>query len=248
MLANLDVADAIAETGRDLNARGLLASYEGNISVRLEGGRLMTTPSGVHKGRMQSRAMVVVDHDGNALGPGRPSSEIKMHLAIYEERSDVGAVVHAHPPTATGFAVAGRELPRAALAETLGLFGCVPIAPYATPSTQALAESVREPARQFDAILLANHGAVTLGANLEEAAERMAQLEHFAQIALVAHQLGGARSFDVQQVEEISRLRVAAGANPVPSACYPGASEQGTITLSHEELVSLIADAIRRIR
>jgi L-fuculose-phosphate aldolase len=248
MPTDLDVAAAIAAAGRDLNSRGLLASYEGNISVRLADGNLLTTPSGVHKGRLAPAAMIVVDRYGAAVGPGAPSSEIKMHVAIYEERADVGAVVHAHPPTATGYAMAGKSLPSAALAEALALFGCVPVAPYATPSTAALADSVREPVRTFDAILLANHGAVTVGADLEEAAERMAQLEHFAQIALVAHLVGGARSFNATEIEEISRLRVAAGADPVPPACYPAEGETGTITLTREELVGLLADAVRSIR
>ena len=248
MATNLDVAEAIAAAGRDLDQRGLLASYEGNISVRLDGGHLLTTPTGVHKGRLTPDEMVTVDSSGAAVGGGRPSSEIKLHLAIYEERADVGAVVHAHPPTATGYAVAGKQLPRAALAETVAMFGCVPVAPYGTPSTAALADSVREPIRTFDVVLLANHGAVTAGVDLKQAAERMAQLEHFAQIALVAHQLGGAKSFSSAQVDEISRLREAAGAGPVPSACYPAADESGNITLTHEELVGLIADAVRRIR
>lgn len=248
MSINPDVAGAIAATGRDLNQRGLLASYEGNISVRLDAERVLTTPSGVHKGRLTPGEMVMVDRSGAAIGPGRPSSEIKLHLAIYEERDDVGAIVHAHPPTATGYAVAGKELPRAALAETVAMFGCVPVAPYGTPSTAALADSVREPIRTFDVILLANHGAVTVGADLEQAAERMAQLEHFAQIALVAHLLGGAQSFSTAQVDELSRLREASGAGPVPPACYPAADESGNITLTHEELIGLIADAVRRIR
>ncbi len=243
-----DAAGAIATTGRDLNNRGLLASYEGNISVRLDAERILATPTGVHKGRMQPEEMVVVDTTGSVIGSGAASSEIKLHLAIYEERADVGAIVHAHPPTATGYAVAGKELPRAALAETVALFGCVPVAPYGAPSTTALADSVREPVRTFDALLLANHGAVTVGGDLEQAAERMAQLEHFAQIALVAHVLGGAKSFSSGQVDEISRLREASGERPVPAACYPAASESGNITLTREELVGLIADAVRRIR
>ncbi len=248
MSINTEVAAAIVATGRDLDARGLLASCEGNISVRLDSARLMTTPSGVHKGRMVPDAMVVVDRDGAPMGSGQPSSEIKLHLAIYEERPDVHAVVHAHPITATGYAMAGKSLPLAALAESLALFGCIPVAPYATPSTPALADSVREPVRTFDAILLANHGAVTVGADLEQAAERMAQLEHFAEIALVAHQLGGARTFETEQIDELSKLREAAGCGPVPPACYPPDTESGTITLTQQELVDLLADAVRSIR
>jgi L-fuculose-phosphate aldolase len=243
-----DIAASIAAAGSDLCARGILASYEGNLSVRTDENLIVTTPSGAHKGRLTADDMVVVDSQGAPTGEGMPSSEIKLHVAIYEERPDVGAIVHAHPPVATGYAVAGRELPRAALAETLALLGCVPIAPYGTPSTWALADSVREPVRQFDVVLLANHGAVALGNDLEQATERMVQLEHFAHIALVAHLVGGPRSFTRAQVDEISALRQAAGDGPVPPVCYPSDDESGTITLTREELVEIIADAIRRFR
>jgi L-fuculose-phosphate aldolase len=242
-----EIATQIAAAGKDLDARGMLASFEGNLSVRLGDGNVLTTPTGAHKGRLDAADMVVVDSSGAAVGQGAASSEIKLHLAIYEERNDVGAIVHAHPPTATGYAVAGVPLPSGALAESTALFGCVPVAPYGTPSTAALADSVREPVRTFDAILLANHGAVTVGADLTEAKERMVQLEHFAQIALVAHLLGGARALEPEQIAELSQLREAAGEGPIPAVCYPAADSTGKITLTREELVRLIADAVRTI-
>jgi len=252
MAAVMSTADAaaaeIAATGRRLYERGILASFEGNVSIRLPGGGLVTTPSGAHKGRLDAAAMVRLDATGAATAGVSPSSELPMHLAIYQERDDVRAIVHAHPPIATGYAVAGRELPRAALAEIVTMLGCVPIADYGAPSTRALADSVREPVQTFDVLLLANHGAVTVGNSLEEAAERMVQLEHFAHIALVAHLLGGARTFTPQQVQEISRLREQAGAPPVPAVCYPSTDESGTITFTREELVDVIADAVRRFR
>ncbi|NKB87985.1 MAG: class II aldolase/adducin family protein [Acidobacteria bacterium] len=240
-------AAQIAEAGRDLDARGLLASFEGNLSVRLDDSLILTTPTGAHKGRLAPEEMVVVDASGTTVGQGKASSEVKLHLAIYEERADVGAIVHAHPPTATGYAVAGVPLPHGALAESTALFGCVPVAPYGTPSTAALADSVREPVRTFDAILLANHGAVTVGQDLNEAKERMVQLEHFAHIALVAHLLGGAQALEPDQIAEISQMRESAGGGPIPPVCYPAPEQAGTITLSHDELVRLIADAVRTI-
>lgn len=247
MSARSEIAERLVAAGRRLSERGILWSVEGNLSARLPDGGFLTTPSGAHKGHLTPAELVEVAPDGTARG-GAPSSELPMHLAVYEERPDVRAVVHAHPPTATGFAVAGVELPRAALAESLQLFGCVPVAPYGTPSTAELADSVRGPVREFDALLLANHGAVTVGADPEQATERMMQLEHLARIALVAHQLGGARPLQPEQIAAISRLRTEAGASPVPAVCYPSEGESGTITLTRGQLVELIADALRNVR
>ncbi len=247
MSSQTDVAAAIVAAGRRLYERRILASYEGNISVRIGADRLLTTATGAHKGRLGDTDLVLVDLTGASLSDGEPSSELKLHLAIYGERPEVQAVVHAHPPIATGYAVAGKQ-PPAALAEVVTFLGCVPVAPYGTPSTPGLADSVRAPIREFDVVLLANHGAVAVGTSLEQAEERMVQLEHFAQIALVAHLLGGPRHFSRAQIDELSALREAAGGSPVPPICYPSTDESGTITLSHDELVGLIADALRAIR
>lgn len=247
MSSRADVAAAIVAAGRRLYERRILASFEGNLSARVGSDRILTTATGTHKGRLREADLVLVDLSGTPLSDGKPSSELKLHLAIYEERPGTGAVVHAHPPIATGYAVAGQQ-PPAALAEVVAFLGCVPVAPYGTPSTTALADSVRPPIRDFDVVLLANHGAVAIGTSLQEAEERMVQLEHFAQIALVAHLLGGPRHFSREQINELSELRQAAGGLPVPAICYPSTDESGTITLSHEELVGLIADALRTIR
>jgi L-fuculose-phosphate aldolase len=171
-----------------------------------------------------------------------------MHVAIYRERDDVRAIVHAHPPVATGYAVAGRQLPPAVLAEIVVGFGCVPIAPYGTPSTEELAEAVAGPIRNYDALLMANHGALTVGDSLQQAEERMYQLEHFAQVSLVSHLLGGPQEFSVEEVDRLSKLRQSGGGGPVPPACYPVGASSETITLTKEELVGLIADAIRALR
>lgn len=248
MTSRAQAIRSLVAAGRRLHEQRILLSTEGNLSVRLEGGNLLTTPSGVHKGFLEPGDIVEVAADGTPLGDGRPSSELPMHLAIYAERTDVRAVVHAHPPVATGFAVAGVDLPAAALAEGLAVFGCVPVAPYGTPSTAELAAAVQQPARGFDAMLLANHGAVTVGADLDQAVERMAQLEHLAQIALVSHLLGGPRNLTREQIDALSRLRQAQGATPVPDVCYPSEGQSGTITLTREELAELIAEAIRTIR
>lgn len=248
MSLEAEAGAALIAAGKRLYERRVLASYEGNLSVLLDDDRVLTTPSGVHKGRLSRSDLVITDRSGAALGEGRPSSELKMHLAMYDERPDLRAIVHAHPTAATGYAVAGRQLPTAALAETVALLGCVPVAPYGTPSTKELADAVREPCRQFDVLLLANHGAVAAGRDLEEAEERMYQLEHFAQIALISHMLGGPRNFTREEMDKLSQLRETAGDTPVPTVCYPWNGESGTITLTREELVDLIVDAMRTIR
>src|SRR3970040_121122 len=152
----------IVEAGRRLYARGFVASNDGNISARLDETRLITTPKSVSKGFMTPDMMVIVDYDGKKLSGNRdPSSELPMHIEIYRNRPDVNAVVHAHPPTATGFAVAGIPLTRAVLAEVVTTLGSIPIAEYGTPSTAELPAAVRKYIKAHDGLLLANHGAVT---------------------------------------------------------------------------------------
>ena len=239
---------AIVATGRRLYERRILASIEGNMSVRMAGDRILATPSGVNKGFMAEADLVVTDLDGNPEGGGQPSSEMLMHLAIYRERDDLNAVVHAHPRVATGYAVAGRQLPAAVLAEIVTTLGCIPIAPYGTPSTLELADAVRGPIRTYDALLLANHGALTAGTSLEQAEERMYQLEHFAEVSLVSELLGGPQTFSAEEVERLSALRQQAVGRPLPPACYPVDTDSQTITLTKEELVGLVADAVRALR
>src|SRR5687767_9726365 len=157
----------IVEAGRRLYARGFVASNDGNISYRLDDTRLITTPKSVSKGFMTPDMMVVVDYSGRKVAGDRdPSSELPMHLEIYRNRPDVNAVVHAHPPLATGFAVAGIPLTRAVLAEVITTLGSIPIAEYGTPSTPELPASVEPFVRTHDALLLANHGALALGTDL----------------------------------------------------------------------------------
>ena len=210
----------IVEIGRRLWQRGFVASNDGNISVRLGSDRLLMTPASVSKGFMTPEMMVVTDLEGNLLeaAPGRkPSSEALMHLVVYRERPDVNAVVHAHPPIATGFAVAGIALDRAVLAEVVTTLGGIPIADYATPSTQELADTVAPLIRLHDGILLANHGAVALGKDLYQAYYKMETIEHFAQISLVARQLGREHLLSREEVERLQGLRGRYGiSSPAP--------------------------------
>ena len=157
----------IVECGRRLWHRGFVASNDGNISVRLDEHRLITTPTAVSKGFMTPDMMVITDLEGRKLaGERNASSELKMHLEVYRHRPDVRAVVHAHPPTATGFAVAGIPLDRAVLAEVITTLGSIPIADYATPSTEELPAAVRKYIKAHDGLLLANHGALAIGADV----------------------------------------------------------------------------------
>lgn len=218
----------IVEVGRRLYARGYTASNDGNISVRLDDRRLLMTPTGVCKGFMDVRMMCITDLDGKKLeGERNPSSEIQMHLEVYRQRPEIQAVVHAHPPVATAFAVAGIPLDRAVLAEVVTTLGSIPIAEYATPSTKELPEAVRKYVKAHDGMLLANHGALTLGADLFSAYYKMETIEHFANISFVARMLGGERLLSRDEVLRLQGLRGRYGiASPAPICADPVAGAE----------------------
>jgi L-fuculose-phosphate aldolase len=214
----------IVEVGRRMYARGYTASNDGNISVRLGSDRLLMTPKSVCKGFMTPDMMCITDLDGRKLqGDRDPSSEMLMHLEVYRQRPDVQAVVHAHPPTATGFAVAGIPLDRAVLAEVLTTLGSIPIAAYATPSTKELPAAVRQYIKAHDAMLLANHGALTVGGDLYGAYYKMETIEHFAHISLVARILGRENLLSREEVMRLQGLRGTYGIKaPAPICAEPG--------------------------
>lgn len=214
----------ICEIGRRLWTRGFVASNDGNISVRVGPDRLLMTPASVSKGFMTPDMMVITDLDGTLVSgaPGRkPSSEILMHLVAYQERPDVGAVVHAHPPLSTGFAVAGIPLDRAVLAEVVTTLGSIPIADYGTPSTTELADTVRPHVKAHDGLLLANHGALALGKDLFGAYYKMETIEHFARISLVARQLGRENLLSREEVVRLQDLRGRYGISAPAPICPP---------------------------
>jgi L-fuculose-phosphate aldolase len=203
-LTRLAIARELCRAGRRLAARGLIAGTEGNLAARCGADRVLITPAGRDKGELEPDELVEVDLSGRVVrGSGRPSTELGLHLVILVQRPDVGAVVHAHPPVATGFAVAGRSLEEGALAELAAEFGAVPLVPFGAPGTAELGERVRPFVREHDALLLANHGAVTVGPSVEAACHRMESLEQGARIVLVARLLGGARPLPP---EAIARL------------------------------------------
>ncbi len=201
-------ARLIVEIGRLLYEKSLVVSTEGNLSVRLEENKFLLTPAGRCKGRLRPDEMVTVDGAGRPLaGRDRPSTEAAAHLAIYRARPDVAAIVHAHPPTATGFAVAGVPLAGCVLPEVIVTMGEVPLAPYAAPGGEALAETAAQAARGHDAFLLKNHGAVALGADLWQAFHRMELIESFARTLLTARTLGRVEPLAAEEVARLLGMR-----------------------------------------
>jgi L-fuculose-phosphate aldolase len=213
----------IVEIGRRMYARGYTASNDGNISVRIAPDRLLMTPKSVCKGFMTPDMMCVTDLSGRKISGDRdPSSEALMHLEVYRQRPDINAVVHAHPPIATGFAVAGIPLDRAVLAEVLTTLGSIPLAEYATPSTAELPEAVRKYIKAHDGMLLANHGALTVGTDLFSAYYKMETIEHFAHISLVARMLGRENLISREEVMRLQGLRDTYGIKaPAPICADP---------------------------
>ncbi|MDX1622796.1 MAG: class II aldolase/adducin family protein [Gemmatimonadota bacterium] len=244
----------IVAVGRRLYERGLVAGSEGNVSVRPGGGRLVTTPSGACKGFLEPADLVVTDLEGRPLEAGRPSSELKMHLEIYRRRDDVRAVVHAHPPTATGFAIAGRPLDECVVPEVIATLGMVPIVPYGTPSTAEVAERIAPYVPAHDALLLANHGAVTYGPELERAVNAMESIEQAARSLLVAHQLGEVRRLSRGEVDRLMALDPYGSGprnpgctitDPAPLAGRGGRSEAAAGSPEERRLRSRIAEIVR---
>ena len=215
----------IAAVCRSLYERGLIAGPDGNVSVRLGPGRLLVTPGGVSKAHIRPADMVVVEVPPSGVprrGSRRPSSELAVHLRVYARRPDVGAVVHAHPPVATGFAVAGEGFPATVLPEIIVQVGAVPLVPYELPGTEALAERCEPFLAAHDAFLMANHGAVTVGPSLAVAHQRMESLEHTARILLTARLLGRVNELSPAAVAALLAARVGGG-----SGTYAGAARAG---------------------
>lgn len=204
---------------RRLWERGLIAGPDGNVSVRLAADRILVTPAGMSKVDVRPEDLVEVSSEGrHRRGTRRASSELAVHLRIYAQRPDVGAVVHAHPPVATGFSVAGEGFASCILPEVIFQVGWVPLVPYEMPGTEALARQFDPFIPTHDAFLMANHGAVTIGATLSIAHQRMESLEHTARIVLTARQLGRVNELSTEQVAALVAARERAGF----SGPYPG--------------------------
>ncbi len=209
-LSYLALREQICDICHKMWQLGWVAANDGNISAKLEDGSFMATPTGISKSFITPEKLVRIDREGNvleALEGYRPSSEIKMHLRCYEERADVGAVLHAHPPVATGYAVANIPLDEYSMIETVLTLGSIPVTPYGTPSTYEVPDAIAPYLGEHDALLLQNHGALTVGADVVTAYYRMETLELFAKISLNAHLLGGAKELSGENIDRLISMR-----------------------------------------
>lgn len=205
-----DLRLAIVECGRISYERHLMTANDGNISVRMDDGLILVTPSGISKGRLSTDDLIVVDLDGNiisAKADRRPSSETPMHLEVYRQREDVHAVVHAHPIFATTLTVSGLEFPVDVLPEVLLTLGNVPITAYATPSSHEDAVVIRPFVKEHNALLLCQHGSLTYGKNLDEALIHLERIEHVSEIYYRAKMLGNVKRVPPEAQAQLIELR-----------------------------------------
>ncbi len=206
-----EIKDSIAEVCRRMWLKGWVAANDGNVSVKVGEGLFLATKTGISKYEVKREHIGLVDRELNIIEAPtpdwRPSSEMKMHMKCYSDRPDVGAVVHAHPPFSTGFACARVPLDDYCMIESVMSVGSVPVAPYGTPSTEEVPKAIEPYLQEHDVILLANHGALAVGADLMTAYYRMETLEHQAQISLAARLLGGAKEIDRENIDRLIALR-----------------------------------------
>src|ERR1700676_5247001 len=247
----------ICTAGRWIHQRAFVASTDGNISVRLDARRVLTSPTAIGKGLMSPDDLVVTDLKGRKLaGRREASSELAMHLLIYNRRPDVHAVCHAHPPIATAHAAAGLPLNKALLSELVMALGCIPVARYGTPGTPELSDALEPLVQDYDAILLANHGVVTCGADLLTAFFRMETVEHFANVSLASELLGKQVLLSGRDVEKLLAARARYGtttASTVNAVCpvtsdgiQDAADKPERISVTREELEALIEEDVRK--
>ncbi|GAA0068649.1 class II aldolase/adducin family protein [Clostridium sardiniense] len=220
-LMYMEIREQICDVCHKMWQLGWVAANDGNVTVKLDDGTFLATPTGISKSFITPEKLVHIDASGEVLDGSegaKPSSEIKMHLRCYEEREDVCAVVHAHPPTATGFAVAHIDLDRYTMIETVIAIGSIPVTPYGTPSTYEVPESIAPYLQEHDVVLLENHGALAVGSDLITAYYRMETLELYAKISLTAHLLGGEKEISRENVDRLISMRKAYGV----SGRHPG--------------------------
>ncbi len=205
--SSTDISNEVVNVCRRVAVKGFVAATDGNISVRLPNGNILATPTSLNKGFVQSEDLVELSLDGKQIsGSRKPSTEMNMHLFIYQQRNDVNAVVHCHPIYATGFAAAGIPLKENIFPEVIVAFGNIPLAKYATPSTEEVGESLRPFVKSNDAILLANHGVVTFGKDVWDAYFKMEKVEQIAHTLFVAETVGGAKQLSSLQVARLKEV------------------------------------------
>lgn len=205
-----DVKEQICDVCHKMWQLGWVAANDGNVSVKLEDGRILATPTGISKAFITPEKLVILDTEGNILEAGegyRPSSEIKMHLRCYDKRDDVMSVIHAHPPGATGFAVAHKAMDMYNMIEDVAVIGSVPLTPYGTPSTMEVPDAIEPYLEEHDVMLLENHGALAVGSDVITAFYRMESLELWAKITINAVILGGSYDISNENIEKLIHLR-----------------------------------------
>ena len=210
MANEYEIKKQICDIGKRIYDRNMVAANDGNISVKLNDNEFLCTPTGVSKGFMTPEYICKVDKEGNVLqanGNFRPSSEIKMHMRVYKCRPDVGAVVHAHPTFATSFAIAGIPLTQPIMPEAVIGLGCVPIAPYGTPSTMEIPDAIEKYLPYYDQVLLESHGALAWSTDLLSAYHKMESVEFYAELLYKSRQLGGPKEFDQPTIEKLYEIR-----------------------------------------
>ena len=261
----------IVRVGQLMYERSYVVSSDGNVSVRLDDGRILATPTQTSKGRMTEDSLALTDIEGKPLSDRKASSELAMHLLIYRERPEIKAVCHAHPPHGSAFAVAGLAIDQPILSEVILTLGCVPLAAYGTPSTDELTREMLPLVKHHNALLMANHGAVAYGEDVWQAFDRLETLEHTAKIAILARALGGANNLPPDAIEKLINVRERAGylderarcqscgyldetqitcatgerPNAPPPRATNGAAtaSNGKISLTRDELVQLLTEA-----
>lgn len=195
------------EVGRRVHARGWISSTDGNFSVKLDANRILTTPTGVHKGYLGVDDFIVVDMEGKKIsGTRNPSTELAMHLTCYRQRPDIGAVVHAHPTICVAFSVSGIALAQCLLPEVVFTLGGIPTANYAPPSTDEVPRSIEGPIKDYDAVILERHGSVTVGKDIFGAFNTLERMEHVAEITFHSRMLGNAKPLSNAQVNELVKI------------------------------------------
>ncbi len=233
---------------RRLYAKGFVTATDGNVSARLENGNILATRSSINKGMVTENDIVEVTLEGKQVGgSGRPSTEFGMHLFIYQQRPDVRAVVHAHPTYATGFAAARLALDKCVFPAVIVGLGAIPLADYATPSTEDVARSLAPFVPTSDAILLANHGVVTYGPDLLDAYFKMEKVEHTAHITFVARMLGGEHLLGNEDVEKLRKISVQSYGKDFSEKVACDVGPDTDAQLSDEEVRRYVADKLQAL-
>lgn len=239
--SDVEAKNLICEIGKRMYQKNFVAANDGNISVKVSPTTIWTTPTGVSKGFMTQDMMVKMDLFGNVIeGTLKPSSEVKMHLRVYKENEELHAVVHAHPPVATSYAIAGISLEKPISPEAIVLLGRVPVAKYATPGTEEVPDSIAPFVKDHNAVLLANHGAITWGRDIFEAYYRMESLEHYALMLMYSTNIiNKANELSYSQVADLIKIRTKMG---IHSGGVPPCEEE-----QNNEKEQLIESIVKKV-